>query len=94
MQICTAGKMAASCFPIIIWFLFQKRTDRDSIFAGNYGEAAAMEFYKKNIPIETISTHNSYWLWGYGILKICHDYNTGEWEDCLENDERKQMMKS
>lgn len=37
------------------------------IFGRNYGEAAAMEYFKNKYPIpRTISPHNSYWLWGYG----------------------------
>jgi hypothetical protein len=32
------------------------------VFAGNYGEAAAVQFFAPGIPV--ISTHNQYWLWG------------------------------
>jgi Dolichyl-phosphate-mannose-protein mannosyltransferase len=32
------------------------------VFAGNYGEAAAVQFYDPSIPV--ISEHNQYWLWG------------------------------
>jgi hypothetical protein len=32
------------------------------VFGGNYGEAAAVQFFAPDIPV--ISTHNQYWLWG------------------------------
>jgi len=37
------------------------------IFAGNYGEAGAIDFFGKqyNLP-KAISSHNNYWLWGPG----------------------------
>lgn len=59
---------------------------RTVIFAGNYGEAAAMEFYRKKYPIpRTISTHNSYWLWGYGNIEDpVMIIIGGSKEDCLE----------
>ncbi len=40
---------------------------RSVIFAQNYGEAGAMEYYsdKYELP-KVISAHNNYWLWGYG----------------------------
>lgn len=40
------------------------------VFAQNYGEAAAMEFFGRIYPVpKTISSHNSYWLWGYGDIE-------------------------
>jgi hypothetical protein len=40
---------------------------KTTIFAGNYGEAGAIEYYKKKYDLPTvISSHNNYWLWGYG----------------------------
>jgi hypothetical protein len=37
------------------------------IFARNYGEAGAIEFYGKKYDLpRVISPHNNYWLWGYG----------------------------
>ena len=43
---------------------------RTIIFAQNYGEASAMEFFKNKYPIpRTISAHNSFWLWGYGNIE-------------------------
>ncbi|HMS64043.1 MAG TPA: glycosyltransferase family 39 protein [Ignavibacteria bacterium] len=39
---------------------------RTIVFGRNYGEAAAMEFYRNLYPIpRVISSHNNYWLWGY-----------------------------
>jgi len=32
------------------------------VFAGNYGEASAIEFFTPEIPV--ISEHNQFWLWG------------------------------
>lgn len=38
------------------------------IYGRNYGEAASMEYFKNKYPIpRAISSHNSYWLWGYGF---------------------------
>lgn len=34
------------------------------VFAGNYGEASAVEFFAPGVPV--ISEHNQYWLWGPG----------------------------
>ena len=44
-----------------------KEKSQAIIFASNYGEAGALEFYgpKYGLP-RVISGHNSYWLWGYG----------------------------
>ncbi len=37
------------------------------IYARNYGEAGAIEYYKKKYDLPAvISAHNNYWLWGYG----------------------------
>jgi hypothetical protein len=36
------------------------------VFARNYGEAGALEYYARKYPLpRVISTHNSYWFWGY-----------------------------
>jgi 4-amino-4-deoxy-L-arabinose transferase-like glycosyltransferase len=36
------------------------------VFAMNYGEAGALEYYASKYPMpKVISTHNSYWFWGY-----------------------------
>ena len=39
--------------------------EKCAVMANNYGQAAAIDFYggKYGLP-KTISTHNSYWLWG------------------------------
>ena len=37
------------------------------IFARNYGEAGAIEYYREEHDLPAvISTHNNYWQWGYG----------------------------
>jgi Dolichyl-phosphate-mannose-protein mannosyltransferase len=33
-----------------------------AVFASNYGEAAAIQFFAPGVPV--ISAHNQYWLWG------------------------------
>ena len=48
-------------------------SDRRSavIFAGNYGEAGAIDFFGKKYGLpHVVSTHNSYWLWGPGTKLI------------------------
>ncbi len=42
-----------------------------AIFASNYGEAGAIDFFgpRYNLP-PAISGHNSYWLWGFGDRDI------------------------
>ena len=43
---------------------------RAVVYAQNYGEAGAMEYYKNEYPLpDIISGHNNYWLWGYGKTK-------------------------
>lgn len=41
---------------------------RAVIFAGNYGEAGAVELLGRGLP-RVISGHNTYWLWGPGDLR-------------------------
>ncbi|HSQ01229.1 MAG TPA: glycosyltransferase family 39 protein [Candidatus Dormibacteraeota bacterium] len=41
---------------------------RAVIFAGNYGEAGALEVLGRGLP-RVISGHNNYWLWGPGDLR-------------------------
>jgi hypothetical protein len=47
--------------------LSEEERSKTIIFGRNYGEAGAIEYYRKkyNFP-EVISGHNNYWLWGYG----------------------------
>jgi hypothetical protein len=47
--------------------LSESEKSRTGIFAGNYGEAGAIDYYgrKYDLP-KAICPHNSYWLWGYG----------------------------
>jgi len=56
------------------------------IFAGNYGEAGAVEYYRKKYDLPTvISSHNNYWLWGYGDdAAEVYIYLGGERDDYLE----------
>jgi 4-amino-4-deoxy-L-arabinose transferase-like glycosyltransferase len=38
-----------------------------TIFAGNYGEAGALDFFGPRYGLPTaISSHNNYWFWGFG----------------------------
>ncbi len=40
---------------------------RTILFGQNYGEAGAMEYYRKTYDLpRVISSHNNYWIWGYG----------------------------
>ncbi|MGE5352394.1 MAG: glycosyltransferase family 39 protein [Acidobacteriota bacterium] len=40
------------------------------IFAQNYGEASALEYYSKKYPLpKVMSPHNSFWVWEYEELK-------------------------
>ena len=42
----------------------QKRT---IVFAQNYGEAGAVDYYRKDFPLPiVVSGHNNYWYWGQG----------------------------
>lgn len=37
------------------------------VFGRNYGEAAAVDFYSSKYTLpKAVSSHNSYWIWGYG----------------------------
>jgi hypothetical protein len=37
------------------------------VFGQNYGEAGAIDFFRYKYPLPpVISSHNNYWLWGYG----------------------------
>jgi hypothetical protein len=37
------------------------------VFAPNYGVAGAVEYFKKKYSLPSvISTHNNFWIWGYG----------------------------
>ncbi|MBK9334962.1 MAG: glycosyltransferase family 39 protein [Ignavibacteria bacterium] len=43
---------------------------RTVIFGQNYGEAAAMEFFRDKYPLpKVISSHNNYWIWGPGEIE-------------------------
>lgn len=61
-----------------------------SVYAQNYGEAAALEHYERQYPLPPVTSgHNNYWLWGYGdadpeVMIIVG----GEREDHLESFEQ------
>ncbi len=41
------------------------------IYAQNYGEASAINFFRKKLDLPLgISGHNSYWTWGYGKKEV------------------------
>lgn len=47
--------------------LTAKEKSQTIIFAGNYGEAGAVDFFGKKYHLpKAISSHNNYWLWGPG----------------------------
>ena len=40
--------------------------EKTVVLARNYGEAGALEYYTGTYPLpRVVSTHNSYWVWGY-----------------------------
>jgi hypothetical protein len=66
---------------------------RTVIFGRNYGEAGAIEYYSQKYDLPTvISSHNNYWIWGYGT----GNYQTiislgGAQEDYLDSFEEVQQ---
>jgi hypothetical protein len=45
----------------------EEEKSKTVIFARNYGEAGAVEYYRKKYDLPAvISPHNNYWIWGYG----------------------------
>ena len=41
------------------------------VYAQNYGEAAALEHYRKQYALPPVTSgHNTYWLWGYGTDEL------------------------
>ncbi len=57
------------------------------MYANNYGEAGAIEYYSEKYPLPpVISGHNNYWLWGHGDVKDPIVIITGgEQEDHLKS---------
>jgi len=42
-------------------------------WGSNYGRAGAIEYYSSKYPLpKAISTHNNFWIWGYGNKEIKH----------------------
>ena len=40
--------------------------DKTLVYANNYGEAGAIEYYSEKFPLlRVISAHNNYWIWGW-----------------------------
>jgi hypothetical protein len=45
----------------------EEERDRTVAWGANYGEAGALEYYSRKYELPpVISSHNSYWIWGYG----------------------------
>ncbi len=59
--------------------------DRCAVFANNYGQAAAIDFFgaKHGLP-KAISTHNSYWFWGPRDLSGDPMLSTGVRREALQ----------
>jgi hypothetical protein len=71
--------------------------ERAAIFANNYGEAGAIDFFGKhyNLP-KTISGHQSYYLWGYrnydgSMIIILGDEKKDAEEFCQSVEERTRV---
>ncbi|MFQ6105396.1 MAG: glycosyltransferase, partial [Candidatus Glassbacteria bacterium] len=68
-----------------------------SIFAGNYGEAGAIDFFGRahGLP-NAISGHNNYWLWGPGEstpeVVIIFGVEFGEFESYFESCEKAAVI--
>ena len=60
------------------------------VLAVNYGEAGALEYYAAKYPLpRVISTHNSFWLWGYpkeglGTVIVLHGKEEDHRKSCDE----------
>ncbi len=55
----------AETVSIVYKSLSEEEQKRSVIVAGNYGEAASLEYYSRKYPLpDVLSTHNNYWLWG------------------------------
>lgn len=69
------------------------------IIAGNYGEAASLEYFSGKYPLpKVISTHNNYWLWGFEDIKkeykvyIVPGKNRKFYEKLFETVEKKALI--
>lgn len=48
----------------------EKERDGVFVFAQNYGEASALEYYSRKYPVpKVVSPHNSFWVWEWEKLK-------------------------
>lgn len=62
--------MAATVSKVYEMIPLEERS-QTVIFAHNYGDAGAIEYYSKKYSLpRVISPHNSYWIWGYGDTRI------------------------
>lgn len=56
----------ASDVSVVYMTLPENSKKRAVVYCNNYGEASAINFFKKDYKLpDAISGHNSYWLWGY-----------------------------
>ena len=69
--------------------LAPEEREKTVIYAHNYGEAGAIEYYSRKYPLPpVISPHNNYWIWGWNHKD--NDYKTiiiigGREEDHLDS---------
>lgn len=69
-------------------------------FGQNYGEAGAINFYKRKHPLpEAISSHNNYWVWGPGetsddLVLIIVGWNREDSAHFFESVEQKGLVVS
>ena len=77
--------MAETVSQVFVSLPLEEKT-KTVIFGRNYGEAGAIEYYSRKYDLPAvISSHNNYWIWGYGA----EDYKTvifigGAQEDYLD----------
>ena len=71
--------------------------EKAAIFAGNYGEAGAIDFFGKKYGLpKAISAHQSYYLWGHGdydgsVVIILGDEKDDAEEFCQSVEERMRV---
>jgi hypothetical protein len=68
------------------------------VVAGNYGEAAAINFFQPGVPV--VSGHNQYWLWGYGkasgnvVLDASRSADCGASEHIFDHTRQLAVLKN
>ena len=57
-----------------VYLMVPENERENTVFWGtNYGRAGAVEYYSSTYPLpKAISTHNNFWIWGYGNKEIRH----------------------